>query len=179
MPDAGLSSRRPTPRRRASCAVRTDDDVVLAVRGGLQEVGHRVLDLTQGLCRPEPPLLAIDVDVGEVKSCRLRRWRGHRAYAVPRQAGSLSRTIDWRSGEPRLSGCCRVPSVDDIGCPESCVFRAAAGVLNCRQLAHCTLYRETQPKCSIRNRLALSQRLRYVVINKIYLYEESVQSPGT
>ena len=49
-------------------AVRPDDDVVLAFRGRLQEVGPRVLELTQGLRRPEPPLLAVDVDVSEVKS---------------------------------------------------------------------------------------------------------------
>jgi hypothetical protein len=45
-----------------------DDDVVLALRGRLQEVGHRILELTQGLRRPEPSFLSIDVDVGEVKT---------------------------------------------------------------------------------------------------------------
>src|SRR5207247_3159439 len=41
-------------------AARSDDDadvVVLALRGRLREVGHRVLELTQGLRRPEPPFL--------------------------------------------------------------------------------------------------------------------------
>jgi len=65
-------------------AVRPDDDVVLAFRGRLQELKHRVLELTRGLRRPESKLLAIDVDVGEVKTPGCKRWRRHRASGALR-----------------------------------------------------------------------------------------------